>query len=414
MTLDVAPHPVAPPPPATPRAADEENVHTGLFWLAVAAVVIGALIVGVSRVWAAQAPKLVTLPAFDQTSVMRGTITYHVDPDTLIPLQQATVAGFDDVHRVQTPGQLETRDVLVTTDKITLGGSRQTTLTAQYLVDTRTVKNLAGPQAWSYTGGNTADRSSAYSVNLPFDSGPGPYRIWLNEAGRAYTFTQVGQPVARDGLTVMRLRGHLDATPVDPQFTAGLARAGVPAGMTLRQLGNRVEALGVHLEGAFPAMPAALSSDEVGTLLDPVPLDYTMTADTTLLVEPRTGIIVAVEQMSEAFSAHLDAARLHALAGVFDRHRGAAGMQTAAAAVARLAAVPDTPVFNLSSAQTPASVATLSRYAATQRDWINRMTRVIPTTLLAAGIGLIGVGLLCGVVAWRRRDAVRAYWWEEE
>jgi len=414
MTVDVAPPPVAPQPPATLPGYAEERVHTALFWLAIVAVVLGALFIGASRVRSSQAPKLVTFPLFDQTAVMSGTLTYHVDPDTLVPLQTPTDISFHDVRRVQTPGQLDFQDVVVSTDAVTLDGSRHTTLTSQYLVDIRTLKNLGSANAWSFAGGNTADRSAAYSVNLPLDSGSGPFQIWLNEADRAYTFTQVGQPFVENGVTVMRLRGHLDGAPVDAQFMTQLARARVPAGMTLRQLRSAVEALGVHVDGAFPAMPATLSNSEVATVLDHIPLDYTMSADTSLLVEPRTGTIVSVENMAEAFSGHLDAARLRALTALFDNHRSSAGMQTGAAAVAKLAAVPDAPVFDLHYAQTPASVRTLSGYAANQRDWINRMTRVIPTTLFAVGIGLIALGALCGAVAWRRRNVVGAYWWEEE
>lgn len=417
MSVEVRGQPAEPAAPqrrSTPPAYAEERVHTGVFWLAVASLVIAALVIGVSRAWAAQSQKMVTLPLFDQTAVMSGHVTFHVDPDTLVLLQTPQVTSFQDSRRTQTPGQLHTRLLMLSVDTITVGGTKKTGLTAQYLVEDDTMRNVRSEEAWSFTGGNTADRSAAYSVNLPFDTGAGPYSIWLNEADRAYTVTQVGQPFVEDGITVIRLQGHLDTTPVDPFYMRDLSRAGIPAGMTLHQLQAAATALGVDTGDSFPAMPASLSSDEVGTLLDPIPLDYTMTADASLLVEPRTGTIVSVERMDESFSGRLDPARLRALGAMLDKHRSSPGIPTALAAVDKLAAVPEGPVFDISSAQTPASVQKLSGYAASQRDWVNRMTRVIPTTLLAVGIGLVALGVVAGVLAWRRRNYAAVYWWEEE
>lgn len=409
MTVDVAPQ--APP---TAPAEYEQGVHTGLFWGAVAAVLIGALLIGASRVWVNKAADMVTFPLFDQTTAMSGTLTYHADPGSLAPLQTPSAVGFDDSRRIQTPGLLGNRALLVSTDTVTLGANKKTTVAAQYLLDIRTLKNLPSSQAWSFTGTDVADRSAAYSVNLPFDTGAGPYSIWLNEAGRAYTFTQVGRPFDSDGLTVIRLQGHLDRAPVDPAYIADLARAGVPAGLTLHQLRPALAAMGATVDASFPPIPGALRGENVAALTDPIPLDYTMTADTSLLVEPRTGTIVAVEKMDEAFSARLDPARLGAITSVLGAQRGAPGVSTALDAVGKLSAAPEAPLFDLRYAQTRASVSTMSAWAAAQRDWVNRMTRVIPTALLAAGIALLGLGALAAVVAWRRRHVVYAEWWEDE
>jgi DUF3068 family protein len=409
MSVDVASR----PPRATPAHA-EERVHTGLFWLAIIAVVIGALLVGGSRAWASKASSLVTFPAFDQQAVMSGSATLHIDPETLVPLQTPTTKSFLDVRRIQTPGLLDHQAQLVSTDAITLDGVKTTVVMAQYLVDDRTLKNLRRPEAWSFVGTDVADRSSAYSVNLPFDTGAGPYDIWLNEADRAYTVRQVGQPFLADGITVIRLQGHLDPTPVDPAYITELSRAGFPAGATLHQLRAAVTALGVPVDSSFPAMPASLSVSDVATMLDPVPLDYTMTADASLLVEPRTGTIVSVEKMDQAYSARLDAAHLGTLMTVLKQHSASPGMAAALAAATKLAAVPAGPAFDLSYAQTSASVKAMSSYAGGQRDSVNRMTRTIPTTMLAGGLGIVALGALAGVVAWRRRNDVRAYWWEQE
>lgn len=410
MTVDIAP---APPHVEPAPLDDEERVHTGLFWLAIIAVLIGSLIVGASRVWAAQADKMVTFPAFDQTVAMSGTVTFHADPATFVPLTTATTADFEDSRRTQTPGLLAQHATVLTTDAISVDG-RRSTVTAQYVLDVNTLRHLRTALAWSFTGTNSADRSHAYAVNLPFNTGPGPYQIWLNEADRAYTATQVGQPFEENGLTVIRLQGHLDATPVDPAFIADLSRSGLPAGLTLHQLQHAISVRGVAVDPSFPTIPAGLSPDEVAALDDPIPLDYTMTADSSLLVEPRTGTIVAVEKMDETFTARLDSGALSAVEAVTGKHPGAPGMAANASAVAALAAVPEGPAFDLRYAQTPASVKSLSGWAAAQRDWANRITRVIPTTLFAVGLVVIGLGALAGVVAWRRRNTVYAEWWEED
>jgi len=404
-------------PPQLPETmpGDEDRVHSGLFWLAIVAVVIGALVAGTSRVWASKAADLVTFPVtFDQTSVLSGTATLHVDPTTYVPLQTAQEKPYQDTRRVQTPGLLEYRALLVSTDAISIGGAKPATVSAQYLVDTRTLANLRSPQAWSFSGENVADRSDAYSVNLPFDTGPGPYQVWRNEADRAYAFTQVGQPFDHDGITVIRLHGHLDAAPVDPLYVKQIGPAGIPAALSLHELQPALAAMGLSVDASFPDMPATFSPTDVGAVTDPIPLDYTMTADTSLLVEPRTGTIVAVEKSDETFTAHYDAARLGTLATLLAVHRNDRGVPAMLAALAKLSSAGETPVVDLSYAQTAASMKTQSNWAATQRDWANRMTRVIPMTLLVTGGAVIALGILAGAVAWRRRNTVYGGWWEDE
>lgn len=415
MTVDVAPQaPPSPPAPPTDSGAGFERVHTGLFWGALAAILVGALVIGASRVWTSKAADMVTFPLFDQTTAMHGDLTYHLDPTSLAPLQAPDVVSFDDSRRIQTPGLLGNRALLVSTDTVTLGGNKKASYSAQYLVDIRTLANLASRQAWSYSGSDVADRSAAYSVNLPFDTGAGPYQVWLNEVDRAYAFTQVGQPFDVDGLTVVRLRGHLDRTAVDPAYIAQMSRAGVPAGVTLHQLQPALAAMGLPVDASFPAIPAALTGENVAALTDPIPLDYSAAADTSLLVEPRTGTIVAVEQMDESFSARLDPARLGALTSVLAAQRSTPGVSTTLDAVSKLGAAPEAALFDLHYAQTRDSVTALSGWAKAQRDWVNRMTRVIPATLLAAGIALAGLGAVAAVVAWRRRHTVYVDWWDDE
>ena len=43
---------------------------------------------------------------------------------------------------------------------------------------------------------NKVDRSPEYSINLPFNSGNGPYQVWKNESGVSYPFTKTVKPAS--------------------------------------------------------------------------------------------------------------------------------------------------------------------------------------------------------------------------
>ena len=58
------------------------------------------------------------------------------------------------------------------------------------MIDRGSLENLADPQAYAYTESNVVDRSGAYSINLPFSTGDGPYRFWKNETGTTYAFAR--------------------------------------------------------------------------------------------------------------------------------------------------------------------------------------------------------------------------------
>ena len=69
-----------------------------------------------------------------------------------------------------------------------IGPLPEQVLQQQYVMSRTSMKNIANGSAYAYAPDNVTDRSPYYAINLPFDTGKGPYDIWKNEVGRAYTF----------------------------------------------------------------------------------------------------------------------------------------------------------------------------------------------------------------------------------
>ena len=400
------PQTVAPPPAPAPPI---RRRRVGPGGLAMAGLAAGAILVLGAGLWAVIAPgQLVKYPSdLDKTVAATGQFTTFVDPATGLPLASPLVQQLQISRHVYVTSSTGDTAVVAESDTETIG-AQTLTLGQQYVIDRSSMRDVQSDQSWAYTQNTTIDRSPAYSINLPLDTGTGPYDLWKNQVGRAYSFTADGQPFTNDGVTVVRLRGHLDGASVIPAFIAQLEPAGLSSSTTLSALQPQLKAMGIDVVAITAALLPALTPAEqpvlAGVATASIPLSYTMSVDTSMLVEQRTGAIVSLEKIDETLFVRPDLAGLAPLVAVLAKHADIPAVQQALPALQKLQTAAPTKVFNDTYSQTPASVQEMSDYA---NGLGNNKTLV--ELYIPLGLGIVGaLFVVVSAALWiarRRRTA---------
>ena len=121
----------------------------------------------------------------DQSTRATGMYTLLVNPATLAPQppQSQPMSLERHLRTVETTGDTV---IVQQDDSEKIGPLPALVFSQRYAIDQGSVRNVANPQAYAYTPGNTVDRSPAYSVNLPLSTGNGPYLLWDDATGQAY------------------------------------------------------------------------------------------------------------------------------------------------------------------------------------------------------------------------------------
>ncbi len=372
----------------------------------------GVVLLAASVLWAIFAPgRLVKFPSdLDKTAVARGTLQLYTDPATAAPLAQPRslpVAIRRHVRAVGTTGNQVTVDE---TSVEQAGPAAPLQLRQRYVFDRSSMKSVPGSQSFSYTPENVVDRSPAYTINLPFGTGDGPYSVWKNETGRAYEFARAGDDVKRDGLTLIPLTGRLDNAPATAAYIAQLAPLGIPRQLTIEQLAPQLKALGLDVaalqQTVLPELTAADGATVGEMLAAPVPLRYFVSVRTRLLVEPATGAIVSLDRIAQTLSATPDVSGLADLVPLLSqsRYRDSKPVQATLKALGGISVPEPAKVFDLTYGQTPASVADFAAYATGKADDIRTVEKTIPGVIALLGVLCLGGALVTA----RRRQAVHA------
>jgi hypothetical protein len=163
-------------------------------------------------------------------------VRLYLDPDTAAPLAQPQTLPVTIRRNLRVVGSTSSQATVQETSVERIGPLPPQRLLQRYVISRTSMKDLPDPPAYAYAPSNIADRSPAYSINLPFETASGPYRIWKNEAGRAYRFRQSGPDVPREGLTLTPLAGRIDNPPAQAAYIDQPAALGIPKRLTLAQL----------------------------------------------------------------------------------------------------------------------------------------------------------------------------------
>ena len=150
--------------------------------------ILGVLLVLGSFLWRSLASDaLVKYPDdVDETPVYTGTVTLYVDPATAAPLPAPQEVPLEVRRHVQVTESTSELAVVHETLNLTATGLFDAVQENQYVMDRKTMLNVADDRAWAFDAANVVDRSGAYRLNFPLDNQSIPYPIYLNETQTTY------------------------------------------------------------------------------------------------------------------------------------------------------------------------------------------------------------------------------------
>jgi hypothetical protein len=374
---------------------------------------VGVLLMILAGVWRLAVPPLaIKLPDdLDKTAHATGTFTLYLNPATKTPIDDPQSYPLDIERRLRVASSTSKTAVLREDDVEVIKGLPDPvghqTLVQQYVLDRRSMKDVDSDQAYAYSASSKVDRSPAYSVQLPFDTGKGPYQIWKNEAGRSYAFTGEGTTHA-NGITVQLLHGTLKGAKVEPYYIDTLSSV-LPKTLTPAEAAAQLESQGVDAAAlttvVLPQLDPADRAEITSILSQPVNLRYTVDVDTHLGIEQRTGAIVNLRKIDQTIYVSPDVTGIGRAQLILAEQKYADKPVVVAASPVLNKLVTSPPrlkAYSYAYSQTPASVADISSYAKDKGDQIDLVQRTVPLVLLIAGAVVLLVGVVLLFVTRRR------------
>ena len=372
-------------------------------------IIIGGVLLAGALIWELVAiPALVKYPNnLDISPHYAGTFTLFVNPSTAAPLATPTVVPLTIDRHIKVIKQQTGAHVVVVQETIDqhAGDLLTATQTNQYVMDRRTLRNLADPRAYAFTPTNVVDRSGAYRLNLPFNTKRnGQYSIYKNEIGTTYTMTGNTSvaSVRENGLRLDRYSATVGTVPLSSAYMSELDKVvPLPRTLTVAQLAPQLQAAGVDLNGTLAALLPVISPSDLATLTSvaakPISLTYVDSFGGQVSLEPTTGAEVNVA-VDESVGAVPQLADLPTLQAILGRYPNVPQAVAASSGLAALAKAPPLKLFSFSYRQTPASVAEVAKKVKSLRGQIVLAKRTIPAGLVVLG----AVALLVAVAGWVR------------
>jgi hypothetical protein len=200
--------------------------------------------------------------------------------------------------------------------------------------------------------------------------------------------------------------GSLTDAPVTETYIAALAPQGVPTELTSEQLEPQLEAAGIDLPVLEAAVAQNFSPEDIQALLailgEPVQLVYSISVETEFGVEPRTGAIVDLRNITNTLSARPEPTGLEEIISILGRYPDVPEAVDAVGSLEQIANGPPITVFEANYSQTPDSVSETVAQADDMAGQIALAEQTIPMVLLIAGVVLLIVAVIGLVMASRR------------
>ncbi len=238
---------------------------------------VGVGLLVIALLWLVFAvPTLVRYPLdIDATPVYEGTFTLFVDPDTFAPLDTPRELPLKVTRHIDALGSKSSYSKVVVSEKIELdaGGEFAQSQDNQYVMDRRSIENVASDNAYAFTPANVVDRSPAFRINFPLDTDPdGEYLIYKNEvrhdlhgdAGSGGTRARGRRP-APDPFAASA--GPL---PITQAYIDLLSESvPLPESLTITQLTPLLLSVGIDVPGTLAALGPVISPEDLAALTKP-------------------------------------------------------------------------------------------------------------------------------------------------
>jgi hypothetical protein len=359
--------------------------------------------------WAFAVPALVKYPTdLDVTARYEGTFTLFVDATTTAPLATPLQVPLHIERHIRSLGNESSSSRVVVEATITqkAGDLVDATQTNAYVMDRRTLQNVADDRAYAFDPSNVVDRSGSYRLNLPFDTSSRPtYPIYKNEIAATYEMHRNTTTPASNaaGLHLRNFTGSATEVPLDDAYLAQLKKVvALPGSMTLDQLKPQLKAAGLDVDAALEAVAPVITADDLASLAriaaKPIPLQYVLSFEGTAGVEPTTGAEVDVGA-AESVGAKPVLADVAALQTLIAHYPDVPEAVAAGEALAALSSAPSTKLFEYRYQQTPASVVDIAGEVKSQRNQIRLAELYVPFGLLGAA----ALSLIVGAFVYLRR-----------
>jgi Porin PorA len=373
--------------------------------------VVGALGILLLAAWAlwkpVVEPMLVKYPTdLEGEAHAEGTIRFFLDPETRAPLdppeeQELVIDRSLVVDAGESDGEVAVVDEV---DRQQIGGE-PSELRQRYVIDRRTMENVDDDRAFAYGEDNVTDRSPAFAINLPLDTGDGPYDVWKNETGQTYEFTG-GDTYEVDGVELRLYEGSAEEMPATDAYVAALQPQGVPRELTIVELRPILVAQGLDFDAVLAALGSGLATDDFQAILalagEPIGLSYFVSVETQFGVEPTTGAIVDLQSIRQSVGARPDPAGLEGLTAILEQYPNLPAAVEVLDTLTGFAEGPPIPVFEYEYGQTPDSVSETVEQANDLASQVKLAQNTIPLALLIGGLVLLAVGII-GILVGRRR-----------
>jgi hypothetical protein len=373
----------------------------------------GGLVVAALLWWAFGVSALVKYPTdLDVNPRYEGTFSLHVDPTTAAPLEQPLEQPLTIDRRIRAVGDESGADTVVVEETIAqkAGDLVDTTQTNVYVMDRRTLENVADDRAYAFDPENVVDRAGAYRLNLPFDtSRDETFPMYKNEIDATYELRpNTADPTTdEEGLKLANFVAAVDEAPLSEAYLAELRKTvPLPEAMTLDQLKPQLEQYGLNVDALLTALTPSLTAADFAALgelaANPIPLRYVISFEGRAAVEQTTGAEVDVG-VTEWIGARPELTALPELQALLGRYPDVPEAVTALEALDEMTAAPAPLLFEYSYDQTPESVADIADEVTSMRRQVLLAKFYLPVGLLMAAL----LSLLVGLVVYRRRRPER-------
>jgi hypothetical protein len=366
-------------------------------WIGVVVAVLGAIVLIGSFVWhSAVVPALVRFPTdLDVTPQYAGTVTLFIDPATHLPLTEPKTFDLTVDRHLVADGAASSDDRVVVEEDLHLvaTGLFDFTQQHQYVMDRRSMQNVADTRAWAFTPDNVVDRAPDYRLNFPFDTELRPYAVYKNETESTYEATPAGTTTRIAGIEAADFDAHAGSLPATPAYLASLdAAVQLPRALTIDELEPTLAAAGFDIDASLPGLLAALSPEDVATVTSlatgSVDLTYDLSFTGTDSIDRYTGSTMDVRDVTETLVARPTGKLVTTLRDVLERYPDNPEAQAGLGAIASLDQQP-IKVFANTYSQTPASIDDIAKTVSDQHDRRHLAEVAVPMALLIGGIVLL-------------------------
>lgn len=360
-------------------------------------LVIGIVVLVVAAIWTpVAAPQLTKLPtSLNINYQFTGTYTGYVDQSTgarLSAPQNLPLSIRRDIKAV--PAQSTSSELVVDDAQAVTIGPSTSPWVAQYMLDRSTSVNVKSSLAYAQLPGNVLNRSGSYSLGPP----PGvntakTYSYWVDEIGKTIPITYANATQTTNGLAVQEWKTNLPATSMLASMVNAMH---LPTVMPFATFEAQLKAQGTDLAAALRILSTSLTAAEKTRLAaltaTPIPLQYFYASQSTLLIEPTTGMIVDMVNVVRAYSVRPNVAPLIAgLTPILAAHPTNPVVPAMTTGAKKLAAAPAQPLYTLTFHQTPASVTEVAGQAGHNASMLRIFQMWIPIGLGVIGLMLVGL-----------------------